>query len=89
MAGRGAAECLVLADRALLQRAARRTKRAGRTGRQGGAVLHRHGRGFTLLELLVVIAIIAVLVALLFPTARGVYVAAMEFQCQNRIGQLA
>lgn len=45
--------------------------------------------GFTLLELLVVIAIIAVLVALLFPTARGVYTAALEFQCQNRIGELA
>lgn len=45
--------------------------------------------GFTLLELLVVIAIIAVLVALLFPTARGVYVAALEFQCENRIGELA
>ncbi len=45
--------------------------------------------GFTLLELLVVIAIIAVLMALLFPTARGVYVAALEFQCENRIGELA
>lgn len=44
---------------------------------------------FTLLELLVVIAIISILVALLFPTAQGVFRAAKEFKCQNNIGELA
>jgi len=51
--------------------------------------LRRHARGFTLLELLVVIAIIGILMALLFPTAKGVFTGAQEVQCQNNLGQLA
>jgi prepilin-type N-terminal cleavage/methylation domain-containing protein len=51
--------------------------------------LRRHGRAFTLIELLVVIAIIGILMALLFPAARGVFTGAEEVQCQNNLGQLA
>ncbi len=45
-------------------------------------------RGFTLIELLVVISIIAVLLALLFPVARGVLDQAKRTQAKNDVTQI-
>lgn len=45
-------------------------------------------RGFTLIELLVVISIIAVLLALLFPVARGVLDRAKNTQAKNDVTQI-
>jgi len=65
-------------------------RRYGFLGRTGGEKMNRLRRkaGFTLIELLVVVAIISVLVALLFPVARKVRLAAMNVACQSNMRQI-
>ncbi|MDP6379830.1 MAG: prepilin-type N-terminal cleavage/methylation domain-containing protein [Phycisphaerae bacterium] len=45
-------------------------------------------RGFTLVELLIVMAIILLLLALLFPAARGAWDLALMMRCRNNLRQL-
>jgi prepilin-type N-terminal cleavage/methylation domain-containing protein len=49
----------------------------------------KQAAGFTLIELLVVIGIIAILLALLVPTANGILERARETKCQSNLRQLA